>query len=59
VGTAATVPPGMNVGVDPASATYGNGLALNCSNNDCSAQMVEKEDNKFVYPDYLAHKKFI
>jgi hypothetical protein len=35
------------------------GLALNCGNNDCSAQMAEKEDKKFIYPENLAHEKFI
>ncbi len=44
VGAAAAVPRGMNVGVDPASATHDNGLALNCDDNDCSAQIAEKED---------------
>ncbi len=47
------------MGVDPASATQDNGLALNCGNNDCSAQMAEKEDKKFVYSENLAHEKFI
>ncbi len=58
VGAAAAIPQGMNVGVDPASTTHDNSLALNCGNNDCSAQMAEKEDEKFVYPENLAHKKF-
>jgi hypothetical protein len=34
------------------------GLALNCGDNDCSAQMAEKEDKKFVYPENLAHEQF-
>jgi hypothetical protein len=48
----------MNVGVDPASATH-DWLGIELRRQYCSAQVAEKEDKKFVYPENLAHEKFI